>query len=238
MPHEPDQPSDPRRQRESWLHKIRAEWYRVMRPHGRWVPWHLADRVVLDEGETEDYFRPAPTLGSRHVRNCRLVAERAELLRSCLPKHGVVAEIGTDQGNFAALILEHAAPTQFHVIDRSLKNFRRARFETALAGGRMHLHEGDSATIVGQFADEFFDWIYIDADHSYEGMKRDIAAATTKVKPGGLLAFNDYIFWSHRELESYGVVQAVNEFCLAEDWELLYVALHPEMYQDVVLRKI
>jgi hypothetical protein len=25
---------------------------------------------------------------------------------------------------------------------------------------------------------------------------------------------------------------------LAEDWELLYLALHPEMYGDVVLRKI
>jgi hypothetical protein len=37
---------------------------------------------------------------------------------------------------------------------------------------------------------------------------------------------------------SVGVVQAVKEFCLAEDWELLYLALHPEMYGDVVLRKV
>lgn len=238
MPETPELPSDLSQRRESWLHKIRAEWYRVMRPHGRWVPWNLADRVPLDDGETEDYFQPAPMLGARHVRNCRLVAERAELLKFCLPKQAVVAEIGTDQGNFAALILEHTAPTQFHVIDRSFQNFRRARFETAIAAKQMYLHEGDSATVMGRFADGFFDWIYIDADHSYAGVKRDIDAAKTKIKPGGLLVFNDYIFWSHRELESYGVVQAVNEFCLAEDWELVYLALHPEMYQDVVLRKI
>jgi hypothetical protein len=31
---------------------------------------------------------------------------------------------------------------------------------------------------------------------------------------------------------------AVDEFCLAEGWELLYLALHPEMNGDVVLRKI
>ncbi|MSP90059.1 MAG: class I SAM-dependent methyltransferase [Alphaproteobacteria bacterium] len=238
MPQEPEPPSELRRQRESWLRRTRSEWYRVIRPHGRWVPWDLADQVQLDDSETEDYFQPASTLSARHLKNCRLVAERAELLKSCLPKHGVVAEIGTDQGNFAALILEHAAPTQFHVIDRTLNNFRRDRFEKAIAAGQMHLHEGDSASIVGRFGDATFDWIYIDADHSYEGVKRDICVAKMKIKPGGLLVFNDYIFWSHRELESYGVVQAVNEFCLAEDWELLYVALHPEMYQDVVLRKI
>lgn len=238
MPQQPELPSALRQSRDSWLRKIRAEWYRVIRPHGRWVPWDLVDQVTLDEGEAEDYFRPAPVLSQRHVRNCRLVAERAELLKSCLPKHGIVAEIGSDQGNFAALILEHTAPTQFHVIDRSLKNFRRARFEAAIGAGQIHLHEGDSAGSIGRFADGYFDWIYIDADHSYEGVKRDIGAAKSKIKPGGLLVFNDYIFWSHRELEGYGVVQAVNEFCLAEDWEMVFVALHPEMYQDVVLRKM
>ena len=40
-----------------------------------------------------------------------------------------------------------------------------------------------------------------------------------------------------RELMEYGVVQAVNELCLAENWELAFFALSPEMYCDVALRR-
>jgi hypothetical protein len=58
------------------------------------------------------------------------------------------------------------------------------------------------------------------------------------VKRDGLLVFNDYTFWSHREFMSYGVVQAVNELALGDDWELRYFALEPEMYCDVVLQKL
>ena len=76
------------------------------------------------------------------------------------------------------------------------------------------------------------------ANHSYEGVRRDIQAAKAKVKPDGLLAFNDYVFWSHRELMPYGVIQAVNEFCLAENWEFVYFALSPEAVNDVVVRRM
>jgi hypothetical protein len=37
---------------------------------------------------------------------------------------------------------------------------------------------------------------------------------------------------------SYRVVQSVNEFALAEEWEFVYLALHPEMACDLVLRKL
>jgi hypothetical protein len=40
------------------------------------------------------------------------------------------------------------------------------------------------------------------------------------------------------ELMSYRVVQSVNEFALAEEWEFVYLALHPEMACDLVLRKL
>lgn len=39
--------------------------------------------------------------------------------------------------------------------------------------------------------------IYIDADHSYEGVKKDISVACRKVKHDGILIFNDYIYWSY-----------------------------------------
>ena len=41
---------------------------------------------------------------------------------------------------------------------------------------------------MSSFEDEYFDWVYVDAEHSYEGVLRDAHAAAGKIRPGG--------FWS------------------------------------------
>ena len=44
-----------------------------------------------------------------------------------------------------------------------------------------------------QFDDEYFDYIYIDAAHTYEEVKNDLIAWYPKVKTGGILAGHDYL---------------------------------------------
>ncbi len=88
------------------------------------------------------------------------------------------------------------------------------------------------------FPDAYFDWINIDAQHTYEGVKRDINAARRKVKADGLLVFNDYTMWSYVEMQPYGVVAAVNELCLEDNWTITYLALPDHMYCDVAFRRI
>lgn len=109
--------------------------------------------------------------------------------------------------------------------------------DPALAG-RLHLHQSDSVQALESFPDHFFDWIYVDAQHTYEGVKRDIAAARRKVKADGLLIFNDYTIWSYMEMQPYGVVPAVNEFCIEHHWALAYLALPDHMYCDVAIRRM
>jgi spermidine synthase len=109
------------------------------------------------------------------------------------------------------------ASARHHLIDISLAKFRRDVFAPAIQAGTMRLHESDSVEALRCFPDGYFDWIYIDANHCYEGVKRDIDKAKRAVKRDGLLVFNDYAFWSHREFMAYGVVQAVNELCLSEN---------------------
>lgn len=66
--------------------------------------------------------------------------------------------------------------------------------------------EATSVQASRQFDDETLDFVFIDADHTYESVKADIAAWWPKVKPGGILAGHDFCD------EFPGVEQAVNEF--------------------------
>jgi predicted O-methyltransferase YrrM len=62
-----------------------------------------------------------------------------------------------------------------------------------------------SADAVKNYEDESLDFVYIDADHEYEGVKRDIELWFPKVKKGGVIAGHDYIEgWD-------GVIKAVDE---------------------------
>lgn len=71
----------------------------------------------------------------------------------------------------------------------------------------------DSTEASKLFEDEYFDWIYIDADHSYEGVKQDISMWWPKLKKGGLFSGHDFDP-SHNDpnYEKYGVKIAVEEF--------------------------
>jgi hypothetical protein len=56
-----------------------------------------------------------------------------------------------------------------------------------------------------QFEPNSIDFIFIDGDHSYEAVKADLHCWYDKVRPGGIIAGDDYNTWP-------GVPQAVNEF--------------------------
>jgi predicted O-methyltransferase YrrM len=234
---------DDKADRERWFTKLRAEWFRVLRPMGDWVPWELREHVQLEERSEEESFwdqgllKAAPQLGEEHVRHCIVVPDRNALLER-VPQGGIVAEVGTLQGEFAREILRIAAPKELHLIDHEIDPRVVELTEEASLRHRVFFHHQDSVEALHTFPDRHFDWIYIDAQHAYEGVKRDIGAARRKVKDGGLLVFNDYIPWSYVEMEPYGVVAAVNELCTEDKWEMVYLALPSHMYCDVALRKI
>lgn len=225
--------------RQEWFKRLRAEWFRVMRPMQSWVPWELRDLVTLDEQPEPDFwgrelFVEARQLGEAHLRHCTVVPTRTALLHH-LPHGGTVAEIGVLQGQFSQEILDITAPAALHLVDHEVHTDVHA---LARQDPRVHVHHGDSVTVMDTFPAASFDWIYIDAQHTLEGVTRDIAAAQRLVKPDGMLVFNDYTPWSYVEMQPYGVVAAVNELCLDRGWEMVYLALPAHMYCDVAVRRM
>jgi hypothetical protein len=85
------------------------------------------------------------------------------------------------------------------------------------------LLRGYSYELLPHFAKETFDVIYIDGDHSYQGVKDDLALAKKIVKRGGLICGHDYEMNPAKTANNYnfGVKAAVDEFCIQYGLEIL-----------------
>lgn len=68
-----------------------------------------------------------------------------------------------------------------------------------------------------RFANNYFDFVYIDADHSTDACYNDIIHWYPKVKPGKFLVGHDY-------KRGFGVVDAVNKFIAENKLELIFLS--------------
>jgi cephalosporin hydroxylase len=133
-------------------------------------------------------FAPSQILGEI----CGLL----QLLAERSPKD--LLEIGTSEGGTLYLLTRVADPAaslvsiDLHLPDPELlASFARRR-------QRITPIEGDStAPATRQRAGEQFpsgvDFLFIDGDHSYEGVKKDFELYSPLVRPGGLIAFHDIV---------------------------------------------
>jgi hypothetical protein len=176
-----------------------------------------------------------PQLPQSLIENCKLVVSRVYLLDK-LPKNSIVAEVGIGYGTFSQAIYEICTPKKLHLIDTV--NPKKDALNKLLENENVTFHLGYSFDELGKLPDNYLDWVYIDASHDYQDVSRDIEIARKKVKHDGLIVCNDYIYYSHVEKLDYGVVDAVNEFCIKHNYEMIFLALNCRMYCDVVLKKV
>lgn len=67
-----------------------------------------------------------------------------------------------------------------------------------------------------KFPDNFFDFVFIDADHSEQGCYQDIIDWYPKVKPGKFLVGHDY-------RQRFGVPKAVDRFLKDNDLQMMFL---------------
>ncbi|WP_299699530.1 class I SAM-dependent methyltransferase [uncultured Tateyamaria sp.] len=173
---------------------------------------------------------PTYTLEARHCAGAHLLSNRAALLTQ-MPLNGVVAELGADEGNFSAAILETTKPEMLHLVDvwgterygDQKANAVKGRFKSEINAGRVQIKRKLSTEAAGDFADDYFDWIYIDTDHSYKTTLSELYAYAGKVKQDGFIAGHDYTMGNWVTGYKYGVIEAVAEFCVKENWRIAFL---------------
>ena len=84
----------------------------------------------------------------------------------------------------------------------------------------VHIHRMSSDDWFATQKDNYFDWIYLDGDHSYEGVLNDLNSSRRVVKDGGIILGDDYA-WPFQKHGKPGVTAAVDEFIKSTGLELV-----------------
>lgn len=113
-----------------------------------------------------------------------------------------MAEVGVRDGRTSFHLLEHCANLELTAIDLEVYKFYTPEVAERY-GKRLRVLQGNSSQVADLIEDASLDLVFIDADHSYEGVCKDILAYTPKLKPSGLLTGHDIDF--------FGVNRAVKE---------------------------
>ena len=146
-----------------------------------------------------------------------------------LSRGSVGAEIGVWRGDFSKLLLRRVRPRELHLIDpwvhmtnasysgawysKADQEELDAIHESVVATFGRHpgvvIHRESSVEAAQRFENAHFDWVYIDGDHTYEGVRADLLAWVPKVKVGGLVLCDDYV---EGQWFQGGVKRAVDEY--------------------------
>lgn len=170
-----------------------------------------------------------------------------------LPKNCIAAEVGVAFGGFSKYILEEMKPTSFYAIDmydEQLEGFwnknifkeqkithydwYEKEFKDYIDAGVLKMHKSISWDAMKAYPDNYFDYLYLDAAHDYESVKKDIEAIYPKMKKGSIIQFNDYTYGTSNVY--YGVIPLVNKFINETDSEVLYFCFEKGGYHDLVVR--
>ena len=156
------------------------------------------------------------------------------MLRSLVLPNSVIVEVGVFLGEFANFLLS-LQPKQLILIDpwegvgqsgdHDGNNVKQVYLPAAYMNimnqtrslSNVDVVRGRSAEILPMYKDGSIDVLYLDGDHSYEGVKKDIEIGWPKVKKGGWMMGHDYETNAAKTKTGYafGVKKAVEEFLAA-----------------------
>ena len=173
---------------------------------------------------------------------------RTQLLQA-LPKFSQGAELGVCDGDLSQTILEQVIPYRLYLVDawryldlgyndKLMVNDKRQEDRYRRVVRRFFNSQQvriirSLTDAVGEIFDrESLDWVYVDADHSYQGCLRDLTVCDPVVKPTGYILGHDY------DNKLPGVIQAVSEFVAKRGYFLTYVTTEPQCPSYIISKNL
>jgi len=128
------------------------------------------------------------------------------------------AEIGVAEGNFSHILAKYNRNAKLYSIDPW---YNEAYYQKAIKRlsplDNVEIIRKTSADALRLFGYGVLDYVYIDADHSYESVSFDIRHWSKKVRSGGIVAGHDY------SNDEPGVKRAVKEYADNNGIEDVYI---------------
>ena len=160
-----------------------------------------------------------------------------------IPEKSTIAEIGVFKGEYAEYLLETFNPYKLILIDPWKNEMicsgdQDGNNVNYYNGSDLYNHvldkfkKNENVIILRKTSDNAFietrtlDMVYIDGDHSYEGVRCDLELAAQWVKKGGWICGHDYCMNANKTQNNYdfGVKKAVDEFCYIHGYCISYLA--------------
>lgn len=145
------------------------------------------------------------------------------------------AEIGVQRGIYSEYLIKAGRFSKFYCIDswqhvpgrqdgsnvsqdqQDLIFFQACK-RLAQFGYRVEIIRSSSSKAVERFLDNSLDFIYIDADHTYDGCIADLECYYPKLKEDGVMAGHDFLdgYYGSIIQTAYGVRSAITDFVMEE----------------------
>ena len=149
-------------------------------------------------------------------------------------RHLIGVEIGVDKGENAERILSLLNIKQLVLVDpwkeyvdviTGVSNGDSSYFQNLYEevknkfsnNSKVRIIRDYSVNAAKMFDNEYFDFVYIDGDHAYEKVLKDLEAWYPKLKKFGVMCGDDY-----GHISGFGVIKAVNEFAYKHKVIVIY----------------
>ena len=165
----------------------------------------------------------------------KIYYDREQMIKDIIPKGTVGCELGVFAGEFSQFLYHVVKPTKLYLIDgwtlcgeklftadqdgngsvvMSSSVLHQLVVNRFKSDPNVHVWLGWTHEKIVDIPDNSLDWIYIDADHSYEGCLRDLELSVSKVKKEGFIMGHDYEINKDKCKNNwnFGVGKAVDTF--------------------------
>jgi hypothetical protein len=207
--------------KEQYLDQIRYHWTQNFNPHIGLHP-------------NPNFIPPLEFIPQKLLDGCKLFSNRNEMIKSFKFEYPAkIVEVGVQEGLFNEFINDVLNPKELYAIDIDITQYTS---RVVIKNNVIPINK-PSKNIVSSDFSGLLDMVYLDADHSYDAVKKDIEILKDIVKPGGLFVFNDFTIFSVHEMLFYGVAKAVTEFIIDSKWQVVGLALDEWNFYDIALKK-